>query len=623
MIDVRKALKISQDTTGKTRVISDNLRRSFTASKISREKLLGREIKIQKKREDTFRSLKNALAEREKKGGGGGLLGAALGLGGVGRIGRRFGRGGGGLRGGGGAPKLPRGPLAKGLSKFGRIGPMAVATTGLDFFLRKQQGQSNIQAAGGAASGLAGFVGGAKFGATVGSFIAPGLGTAAGGLIGGAVGGLFGGNLFDRLYGQNILRAGSDLRRVREEDITRQSKTLFGENLDKFEIVLGKFEKIAPELGESTEKIIRVRERVGKLTTGTKFPVEKIVSVAFDLLSLVVPQAKIAQVSGKLNLANRSKIVLKKKNANLLDELAKSFKQQDSIILQKNKLQERIAAFIKARRLNLEGGFRKFSQDASKIKPRTVKELLEFRMNKAFNRNLNKIISPRKNPVVRKNVLKRRADKVLEDLRFEFKGEGQVFRDTQEIDGILQTISRALRQGTVPEGMNIEQFRKTIKAFQDVMTDMMDSKLMKMSKTELDDIFRELRLLGERGEVPRGATSQPRIERFLKDIFSEVGPPPGGMVGGRFSGPDTGYLAVLHGTERVIPEENPHTRSRGTTGVTEQVVVINGGGGENQQAPNTSQMMGGGQTQVVSIREEVSAYDLATKYSQMIASATV
>ena len=53
------------------------------------------------------------------------------------------------------------------------------------------------------------------------------------------------------------------------------------------------------------------------------------------------------------------------------------------------------------------------------------------------------------------------------------------------------------------------------------------------------------------------------------------------------------------------------------------MVVINGGGGENQQAPNTSQMMGGGQTQVVSIREEVSAYDLATKYSQMIASATV
>ena len=42
----------------------------------------------------------------------------------------------------------------------------------------------------------------------------PGVGT-VGGVLGGALGGLVGGN-FDRLYGQNRLRAGADFRRVEE-----------------------------------------------------------------------------------------------------------------------------------------------------------------------------------------------------------------------------------------------------------------------------------------------------------------------------------------------------------------------------------------------------------------------
>tara|TARA_B100000945_G_scaffold321542_1_gene336794 strand:- start:3465 stop:5414 length:1950 start_codon:yes stop_codon:yes gene_type:complete len=649
MIEITKTFNITKSSTSQTRIMSNNLRRTFLRSKISRDKLFRQEVKVQKLREETFNALKNALRDaRNKQDRGGGLLGVALGLGGAGAIGRRFRGGGGGLRGGGSTPKLPRGPLAKSLSKFGRIGPMAIATTGLDFFLRKQQGQSNVQAGGGALAGLGGFAGGAKIGATLGSFVAPGVGTAVGGLLGGAIGGLVGGNLFDRLYGQNINRAGADLRRIREEEVTRASDTLFGENLDKFEIVLDKFAKTAPEFSTAIATRKRVRRNFGAKVSGTKFPIGKLIGLAFDVISIAVPKAQIIKLSSKLKVANNANKVLKTKNASLLDDLLKNVKQKETIIIQKNKLKERIAAFIKARDLNkiIGDGFIKFSKAASKIKPETLVE----RMTRAFNRNFPRGFKP---ALSKKGLAVREAARILKQEQlsaklakmFKFikvkttkisgrlskkasskylknKNAEDLFRDTQEIDGILQVISRALRQGTVPEGMNIEQFRKTVKAFQDVMVDMMDSKIMRMSKTELDDIFRELRMLSEKGVVPKSFSSGPRIEKYIKDILSEVGPPPGGMVGGRFSGPDTGYPVVLHGTERVIPEENPHTRSRGATGTTENTIVFSGSpntGGARSNPPRGDSSGGG----VSVITNEVDPFTLANKYSHMIASITV
>ena len=649
MIEITKTFNITKSSTSQTRIMSNNLRRTFLRSKISRDKLFRQEVKVQKLREETFNALKNALRDaRNKQDRGGGLLGVALGLGGAGAIGRRFRGGGGGLRGGGSTPKLPRGPLAKSLSKFGRIGPMAIATTGLDFFLRKQQGQSNVQAGGGALAGLGGFAGGAKIGATLGSFVAPGVGTAVGGLLGGAIGGLVGGNLFDRLYGQNINRAGADLRRIREEEVTRASDTLFGENLDKFEIVLDKFAKTAPEFSTAIAVRKRVRRNFGAKVSGTKFPIGKLIGLAFDVISIAVPKAQIIKLSSKLKVANNANKVLKTKNASLLDDLLKNVKQKETIIIQKNKLKERIAAFIKARDLNkiIGDGFIKFSKAASKIKPETLVE----RMTRAFNRNFPRGFKP---ALSKKGLEIREAARILKQEQlsaklakmFKFikvkttkisgrlskkasskylknKNAEDLFRDTQEIDGILQVISRALRQGTVPEGMNIEQFRKTVKAFQDVMVDMMDSKIMRMSKTELDDIFRELRMLSEKGVVPKSFSSGPRIEKYIKDILSEVGPPPGGMVGGRFSGPDTGYPVVLHGTERVIPEENPHTRSRGATGTTENTIVFSGSpntGGARSNPPRGDSSGGG----VSVITNEVDPFTLANKYSHMIASITV
>jgi len=618
MIDVRKLVKVADIADRESSMLASTMRRSNIINNIARAKLYKEEEKLQRLREDTFSALSKELGGKGKKGGLTDVLIGALGLGGTGKVIRRFG-GGGGRGGSGNVPKLPKGPLGKSLSKFGRIGPLAIASTGLDFFARKQSGQSNLQAGGGALAGLGGFAGGAKIGALLGTAILPGVGTAVGGVLGGALGGLAGGNLFDRLYGQNTLRAGSDFRRIQEEERTRQQSTLFGENLDKFEIVLNKFEKKAPRFREQEEEEKIIAERIRKSTEGV--PVKnrpnalmKIVDTLFDAAIILFPAA-----AGK-------KAGIKKVLANVL----------------------------KSKKARTGSKFLQFSKDASKIKPETLTE----RMARAFKKNFGRSFNPQ---LSRKGQLIRESNKILKQERksemlakmfkfirikpiktsskldkkvsnkFQefldkknvkdmFKGEGQVYRDTQEIDGILQIISRAFRQGTIPENMNAEQFKKTVTAFKDVMSDMMNSKVMKMTKTELDDIFRELRVLSQKGEVPRSSSSVPRIEKFLNKIYKEVGsPPPGGMVGGVFDGPDTGYLAVLHGKEIIIPEENPHTRSKGggQRMKTNTIMMVEGNNSQPQQIMQTPK------TQVVPIFVPADSFDVATKYSELIAKVTV
>jgi len=660
MIDVTKAFNITKSSTSQTRIMSNNLRRTFLRSKISRDKLFRQEVKVQKLREETFNALKNALRDaRNKQDRGGGLLGTALGLGGAGAVGRRFRGGGGGLRGGGGAPKLPRGPLAKGLSKFGRIGPMALATTGLDFFLRKQQGQSNVQAGGGALAGLGGFAGGAKIGATLGTFLAPGAGTAVGGLLGGAIGGLVGGNLFDRLYGQNINRAGADLRRVREEEVTRASDTLFGENLDKFEIVLDKFAKIAPELSTTIATRERVVRKLGTgAVSGSKFPIGKLIGLAFDIFSIAVPKAQIIKLSSKLKVANNANKVLKTKNASLLDDLLKTIKQKDTIVLQKNKLKERIAAFIKARDLNkiVGDGFKRFSQAASKIKPETLAE----RMTRAFNRNFPKGFKPAlskkgleireaaklakrariflKNRVIKTTlqvpgrVNKTLSKKILKNkFRKEvFAGEGKVFKTGSEFFGtkpnesIANVVKKVLQEGDVGSANLTQKELKIFKAFKQAVSDMIDSDMF--DKSGVDELLRFIKQ-SESAGVNFGDSKPLNFNKVIKQlkeskILDTFTPPPGGMLGGVFDGPDTGYLALLHGKERVIPEENPHTRSRGTTGTTQNTIVFAGSPNTGGASPNPPRMVGGDGGAMV-ITNEVDPFSLANKYSHMIASITV
>ena len=185
---------------------------------------------------------------------------------------------------------------------------------------------------------------------------------------------------------------------------------------------------------------------------------------------------------------------------------------------------ERVTSLLNTRRLrkfSKEKGFLSFSKDADKI-PRIpsltrVQEQL-LRMSKAFTKNFPKGFKP---SLSKKGKLARQKFDP-DDI---FRGQESVFRTEKEMDSILDTVSKALRTGEIPEGSNIKDFKNTVRAFQDVMVDMMDSKVMKMSKMELDDILRELKQISEKGQVYRTRGNQKRIERFIKDIFKEVGTP--------------------------------------------------------------------------------------------------
>ena len=111
----------------------------------------------------------------------------------------KFGLGGGPKIGGSGGLKMKGG------------GPLAFLFTALDFGLRKNAGQSNVQAIIGSGSSLAGATGGGalgvKIGAAIGTLIAPGLGTVIGGALGGGLfsilGGMLGGKVADDATGVN------------------------------------------------------------------------------------------------------------------------------------------------------------------------------------------------------------------------------------------------------------------------------------------------------------------------------------------------------------------------------------------------------------------------------------
>ena len=122
--------------------------------------------------------------------------------------------GGGGLnRGAGLAKALTGGAKGSGLGGlkgaakgFGKAGPLALLTAGLEFGDRMASGQNALQAGVGTAGSVGGGLAGAAAGAAIGSVV-PILGTAVGGLLGGWLGSMAGGGLADAATGANNVTA--------------------------------------------------------------------------------------------------------------------------------------------------------------------------------------------------------------------------------------------------------------------------------------------------------------------------------------------------------------------------------------------------------------------------------
>ncbi len=232
-----------------------------------RESLLSlRNLKIksrlQKEREELNKAFKDkADRQQQRRQTGSNIIGALAGGGaGIGLI-RRF------------RPRRPTPTTGSGTRRFnifrtkptissgGRVNTnilrngsklnslLTVAFTGYDFLDRKASGQTNVQAGTGAVAttggAIAGGAAGAKLGALIGSFIVPGAGTVVGGALGGILGSFIGatsgGNIADSITGANEeTRRKLELKKV---DLQKGS-TLFGSALDKFDVVLDKFEKL-------------------------------------------------------------------------------------------------------------------------------------------------------------------------------------------------------------------------------------------------------------------------------------------------------------------------------------------------------------------------------------------
>ena len=154
-----------------------------------------------------------------------------------------------GLRGG----AKPRIPSIRGGLRMGRFNAIATtALTGVDYGLRRAEGQTQTQAVSGAlsttAGGLAGFAAGAKGGALLGGSIGAlfgGVGAAPGAAIGGLLGGLlgsFGGANLGAAISDKV--TGADQRRKVEEKKSRLSArtSKFGRTVEEFDNALDRFD---------------------------------------------------------------------------------------------------------------------------------------------------------------------------------------------------------------------------------------------------------------------------------------------------------------------------------------------------------------------------------------------
>lgn len=260
-VNITKITSVGESISRSTALLGGDVRRSIQVDRIYRSQTIKQKTQLLRIRESTYRKLSEGLKDNQREGGIGGIVewliggevlrrgGGGLlrkfrggGTGGGGRI--TFGKGSGPRLGGGGLGLLKKGGGGRLLAKTGlkRIPFLDIAFGAMAYGDRRSQGQTQVQAVGGAIAQTGGSIGGGLIGQAL--IPVPVLGYIIGSFIGSAVTT----TIFDKVSGVDKLKSGADTRRIAEEKRLADKPSLFGKSLDKFDNTLERFADTVPTI---------------------------------------------------------------------------------------------------------------------------------------------------------------------------------------------------------------------------------------------------------------------------------------------------------------------------------------------------------------------------------------
>tara|TARA_B100001057_G_scaffold378935_1_gene384372 strand:- start:1291 stop:3030 length:1740 start_codon:yes stop_codon:yes gene_type:complete len=578
---IGRKLRLTANLTRRSsRFLSNELRNSYRLERRLQANSLRIKKKLLEERNRTLKALYRSSTEERKGRRGLSTFGGILGTGILAKGLRR--RSPSALLRGQKTPILSRGAKLSRFGRLGRIGPLAVLGTGLDFAGRKAEGQTNLQAGLGAGGGLAGALAFGKAGATIGTVLGGPVGTVVGGIGGSIIGGLAGGKLAD-------LFTGADRRRQFEiqKNIISNQKTLFSDANDDLERVLDKFAIRVPRLDfvkrdddDRPDRFLRIviptpipKKPVNQIKEFFKKPIVQDVSkIAVAATALILSRGKLRgsekvivdllrkkpATFTKLPLEKQLQVIVKDiKKQNLITTMTKGFeKNRKEIILGKrDAMKRRRQIFIKKKRI----------QD--KLDKNLAKELFE----------LNE------------------GDKTFKV--FDFLRKNNLESPTK-LKGDLNKVFRSKREKLLREFETNKIDQKTF-----------DKRSMKMQKEYLENALRLdrysdeiMQLFDSFKHIKPESTQAPKlIEGFFRDLRK---------IPKKFNIKKNTNVSSVNieptDTDIALNQQNENN-------------IFIGGGNQIQQSPQSQE---GGTSEVKTVNIS-NTYDNATKYAEMTALMTV
>ena len=180
------------------------------------------------------------------------------------------------------------------------------------------------------------------------------------------------------------------------------------------------------------------------------------------------------RIEGAKNIGNNKGLKFLQFSAAIFDLYPGNFKSKNLSSTQKT---QRLIKNLKTIKLTNKG---KISY--SNFNQRTKIRIRNLNKNKFFDIKTRKRLEDLLNKKFASDELLRRINQ-----------DKDIMKVITDLDGHFEILSRALRIGEVPDGVSNADFRRAVRAFEDVMVDMLQDG--GMSKTDLDTIIRDLRTL--------------------------------------------------------------------------------------------------------------------------------